>query len=175
MRVFKGFQGFVFGAVDGFIMLCGVVTSFYRVTADAKLIILAGVSTAIADSLANAFGFYASELSERGQQIHVNAEHGVRTTVHSKEEIWISALLSLIATPVALVIPLFPFLFIRVADAVVASVSVAIGSLFVLGYYIGKLSKEKALLMGIKYALIGVGGAVVSSLIGDLAKLLLGL
>ncbi|MFQ6075672.1 MAG: VIT1/CCC1 transporter family protein [Candidatus Bathyarchaeia archaeon] len=175
MRTFRGFQGFVFGVVDGFIMLAGVITVFYRVTTDPRLIVMAGIGAAISDSLANAFGFYASELSERGQQIHLKEEHGEHGTIHSKEEVWISAVLSFLATPLALVIPLFPFFLLNVFEAMLASLSMAIGSLFLLGYYVGKLSKEKPVIMGIKYAFVGISGAIVSSIVGDLAKLLIGL
>jgi len=159
-------QGAVFGIVDGFIMLIGIVTAIVEATSNKNLVILAGIATGFADSLANAVGFSASELAERGQQISDRNKGKTHVRVHSMREVVLSGLLSFVATPLALMVPLIPFLFIDITTATVISLTVGLTALFLLGRYVGKLSSESPTRMGLRYLLMGVIGAVICYFIG---------
>jgi predicted membrane protein (TIGR00267 family) len=164
------FQGAVFGIVDGFIMMVGIVPAIVEATSNKDFVILIGVLTGFADCFANAVGFSASELAERGLQISDRNKGRTHVRVHSMKEVVLSGFLSFITTLLALLVPLIPFLFIDIIIATMISVTVGFIALFLLGLYVGKLSNEPPTIMGLRYLLLGVIGAVICYFIGAGAK-----
>ena len=165
----EGFQGAAFGLADGVICILGMIIGSTVATGDLKIIMIATITGGLADALGNAIGFYLSELSERGGQIHA-IEHGESNSVHSMSEVLTSGIFSFVATILVLVLLLVPFSFLTIANAVaIASVEGAV-ILFLLGIYVGKLSNESPARTAIKYVLLGIVGAIFSYFVGDLLR-----
>lgn len=165
--IIPGFQGIAFGLMDGLVMTVGMIMGVARATGNPKMVVLTGVIGGIADGFANAIGFYASEQAERGQQIQ-HVKGGKKTMVHTRQEILMVSVLCYLATLVALVIPTLPFLFFPLGEAMIVSFILATIALFVLGHEVGRVSDENPLWTGLKYPLIGLVGAIICILIGDL-------
>lgn len=166
MRIIRGFQGAAFGLVDGFICLSGIILAVAGATSNPTIVLIAGLAGGIADGLGNSIGFYISELTERGYQIHGQREHGERTAVHSRAEVLLSAVFAFISTFAVLVVLIIPFILLGIYEAMIASFAIAIVGLFSLGSYVGKLSGESQFGTGLKYAILGIVGAAVALFVG---------
>jgi len=166
-------EGFAFGLADGIICFIGLTIGVAEATFNPTLVIISGIIGGLADAFGNSIGFFVSQATERGVQIHETKEHGVKTRIHSTKEVWMSGVVSFLATILALIILLSPFLFFDISTAVVLTFSVGMILSFVLGGYVGRLSGESPYKTGLKYAMLALVGAVVSYLIGDFLKHLL--
>jgi len=173
MKIIKGFQGAAFGLADGLIMLLGLVIGVAEATSNPTSVIIAGIAGGIANSFGNAIGFYISELTERGQQIYERSKLKNKVLVHSKKEAVVSGIFTFFTTLLALVVPVAPFFFFGIYQSMILAVTVAVILLFLLGNYVGKLSRENPIKTGIKFAILGIIGAVVCYLVGDFLRHLL--
>lgn len=162
----EGFQGAAFGLADGVICILGMIVGVAAATNDVRFIIVAAVTGGIADALGNSFGFYLSEMTERGAQIH-QISQGKSVSAHSMREVSISGILSFVATAFVVVILLVPFFFATIPIAVFVASAEGILVLFFLGYYVGRLSHESPIGMAARYVLVGAIGAVLSYFIGE--------
>jgi len=175
LKTIEGFQGAAFGLADGVICIFGMIVGVAVATNDVQFIFIAAVTGGIADALGNAFGFYLSELTERGTQIYERSR-GKNVTAHTMREVLLSGMLSFAATIFVLAMLLLPFLITGIQTALVISSVEAIVSLFLLGFYVGKLSSENPVSTGMRYVVLGVIGGVLSYLVGGVLKgLILGL
>ena len=166
-------EGFAFGLADGVICFIGLTIGVAEATSDPVLVIIAGVIGGLADAFGNSIGFFISQSTERGVQIHETVEHGAKVRVHSRREVLMSGVFSFSATILALIILLSPFLFFSINTAVIVTFSLGMVLSFILGGYVGKLSGENPYKTGLKYAILASIGAVISYLIGDFLKHLL--
>jgi len=166
-------EGIAFGMVDGMILCLGLTIGVAEATRDPKLVIITGIIGGLANALGNAIGFFTSQSTERGLQIHETTEHGVTTRVHSKKEIFINTACSFLATIATLVILVSPFVLFDIRAAVILTFLLGAGLSFILGTYVGKLSKENAYWTGLKYAVLAIVGAVISHMVGDILQILL--
>lgn len=166
-------EGFAFGLADGIICFLGLTIGVAEATSDPALVIISGILGGIANAFGNSIGFFISQSTERGVQIHETEEYGVKTRIHSKREVLMSGVFSFLATILALVILIFPFLFFKIPTAIVVTFSFGTILAFILGCYVGKLSRENPYKKGLKYAVLGILGAVISFFIGDFLKHLL--
>jgi len=166
-------EGIAFGMVDGMILCLGLTIGVAEATHDPRLVIITGIIGGLANALGNAIGFFMSQSTERGLQIHETTEHGVTTRIHSKKEIYINTACSFLATIATLVILVSPFVLFDIATAV--TVTFLLGAIlsFLLGAYVGKLSRENAYWTGLKYAVLAIVGAVISHMVGDILQILL--
>jgi predicted membrane protein (TIGR00267 family) len=172
LRTIEGFQGAAFGLADGVICILGMIVGVAVATNDVKFILVAGITGGLADALGNSFGFYLSELTERGTQIYQKSQ-GKEVSAHSMREVLASGILSFAATVFALVILLTPFLLTDMWTALISCCVEGTVVLFLLGFYVGKLSSEDPTRMGMRYVALGVVGAVLSFAIGDVLKVLI--
>jgi len=167
-------EGFAFGLTDGIILVLGIVMGVAEATQDVRLVMISGIVGGIANALGNSIGFFIAQSTERGVQIHNLEEHGGKVRVHSSREVWMSGVLSFVATIVALIILISPFMFLSLSLALVSTFLLGTVMLFLLGRYVGKISGESQLKTGLKYAALGMVGAVVSYFVGDLLNHLTG-
>lgn len=161
-----GLEGAAFGLADGVICFLGIIMGVAEATRDVRMIVISSIVGGIADAIGNSFGFFISQLAERGLQVHQKEEHNENVRVHSRKEVLMSGVFSFGATIFALVILIFPFFFFSLVPAMVSSFSIGTIGLLILGGYVGKMSKESPLKTGLKFALLGIVGAVISYLIG---------
>lgn len=170
-----GVEGLAFGLADGIICFLGIIIGVAEATQDVRMVMISGIVGGIADALGNSFGFFISQSTERGVQIHEVEEHGENVRIHSTREVWMSAALSFMATIVALVILLVPFAFFSGLSATISTFLIGTVAMFVLGRYVGKMSGESPLKTGLKFAALGIAGGTIAYLIGDTLRHLVGL
>lgn len=172
IRTVEGFQGAAFGLADGVICILGMIVGVAVATSDVKFILIAVITGGLADALGNSFGFYLSELTERGTQIYQRSQ-GRDVSTHTMREVLVSGILSFAATVFALVILLTPFLLTDMWTALALCCVEGIVVLFLLGLYVGQLSGENTIKMGVRYVTLGAIGAVLSFAVGDVLKIVL--
>lgn len=129
------------------------------------MVVISGIIGGIADALGNSIGFFISQSTERGVQIHQTEEYGKKVRVHTRREVWMSGALSFRATLVALIILIVPFAFFSLLPAIVSTFLIGTVALFILGRYVGKIGGESPLKTGLRYAALGMAGAMVSYLV----------
>jgi predicted membrane protein (TIGR00267 family) len=163
--IVEGFQGVAFGTMDGLITIVGVVIGIATATDSSAIVVISGVVAGVANAFGNSIGFYASELAERAEHIHEN-QH-----VSSMVETRRSTLLSFVSSLASMIVPVVPFALLRDLQlAMIVSLTVALATLFVLGALVGKLSRENLWRFGLRYALLGLAGAVLSFVVGGFLK-----
>lgn len=172
MRLIRGLQGAAFGLVDGVICISGMIIGVAIASADLRIVFISAVTGGLTDALGNSIGMYLSGYSERGAQIH-SKEHGIEETVHSRQEILASSILSFLATILVVAMMLAPFYFLGIAESIIVCVVLSIITLFGLGFYVGKLSGEPPLKTSIKFAALGLLGAGFSYLLGNVLRVVL--
>lgn len=166
----EGFHGLAFGLVDGLITMLGVVIGVAQATqGDTKLVIVSGLVAGFANALGNSIGFYGSELAERGEHMMEGREPSSMTEVRR------STLLAFVMTLFAMLALMLPFAIVSNAYLVAMGFAVLIGSglLFVLGLIVGQLWRRHPLRYGLIYVVLGIAGAGVSFLIGELVRVVL--
>jgi predicted membrane protein (TIGR00267 family) len=160
----EGFQGTAFGIMDGVITILGVVIGVAGATNNTPLVIVSGVVAGIANAFGNSIGFYASELAERGEHMRKNMD------LASHKEMYKSSILSFVASLVAMVVPIFPFILLPADYAMVVAVAAAVVLLYALGSYVGHLSGLDRFRFGVRYVLLGLLGAGLAYVVGELLR-----
>lgn len=173
--VMDSFQGVAMGMMDGLITLLGIVMGVGAATGDAKLVIISGLVGGISNGFGTSLGFYTSENAERGQQIEFYKKKGkVKSShmyIHTNAEIYMETLFSFLAGVTALIIPICPFFFgVPLLHAMAGCFIISVMMLYLLGFRIGKLNHEHPYMSALKYVLVGIFGALIALLIGELLK-----
>jgi predicted membrane protein (TIGR00267 family) len=163
-------ESVAFGLTDGVICFLGIIVGVATATLDPKMVIIAGIVGGVADALGNSIGFFVSQATERAVQLK-EAEQGDNSHIHSKKEVYMSGVFSFMATLIALMFLISPFIFLEVWPATEASFIIGTIVSFILGTHIGKMGGETPLKSGIKYCLITMLGAVVSYGVGEFLHL----
>jgi predicted membrane protein (TIGR00267 family) len=164
----EGFQGVAFGTMDGLITILGVVIGVANATQSSAIVVVSGLVAGVANAFGNSFGFYASELAERAEHLHEN-QH-----VSSMTEARRSTLLSFVTSLASMIVPVVPFVLLaNLRLAMIISLVAALALLLTLGGLVGKLSREEPWRFGLRYVLLGLAGAGLSFIVGDLLKDLL--
>ncbi len=168
---------FVIGAFDGALTILGVILGAYAAETGvhpeiAKQLILAtGLAAGVALAVSSAVGAYEAERVEH-MLIHKTLEKAMLSNVEGTRKdamnvsIAVSALVHGIAPLLAAFVPLVPFFFMSLDDAVVTGTVVTLCFLFFLGAYLGSLIKEMIVYTGLRFVIAGLGTAIVLILIG---------
>jgi len=154
--------------MDGLITILGVVIGIASATGSSSIVIISGIVGGIANSFGNCFGFYASELAERGE--HIRENQGVSSMTETRR----STVLAFVTSLASVSVLVAPFAVLtNLSYAMIVSLSIALVILFVLGALVGKLSEESRWKFGIRYVLLGLIGATLSFAAGSILKDLL--
>jgi predicted membrane protein (TIGR00267 family) len=164
-------EGIAFGLADGLIMCLGLIIGVAEATSDTKLVIITGIIGGFANSFGNSIGFFMSQSAERALQIQT-LDHGATTRVHSKREIFTNTLFAFISTIAATLLLLSPFTCLCMDHAVILTFTIGTAMAFLLGIYVGKVSRENPYKTGLKYALLALLGAIISHYIADCIQLI---
>ena len=168
---------FVIGAFDGALTILGVILGAYVAEASAdlelakRLILGAGVAGGIALAVSSAVGAYEAERVEH-MLSHRHLEKAMLCAVEGtrKEAMNVSVLVSAfahgIAPLLAAFVPLIPFYFMGLDEAVVTATIMTLAFLFVLGAYLGSLIKEMLVYTGLRFVIAGLGTSIALILIG---------
>ena len=142
---------------------------------DVKVIIAASLGGGIANALSNILGAMTAEraavMLEFGEydKAMVGRTKDLKdTTIYerARAKIYRGGLIDGLGTFLGALVPVIPFFFMfagfGIDTLVLASIASTVGLLFVLGLYLGKLSKENIMWAGAKMALFGLATAVVA-------------
>jgi len=119
-------------------------------------------------------GAYMTESAERERELH-DLEKAMltdlRSSVHGKASRTIPILIAIVdgvSPALAGVITLLPFLFgVNIDFAYLLGVILNMGTLFIFGVYLGRISKKNKLFSGIKMLLVGIVTAIIIGIIGE--------
>ncbi len=169
---------FVLNSFDGAITILGVVVGAYSSGAvDSRIVIGAGLGATVAMGTSGFSGAYLTERAERRRRLHSIKKAmlaDVSKSVHGRAmkvaTLWV-ALVDGISPMLAAVVPIIPFFlnlagFISVDKAVWYSIVSIMCILFLLGVFLGRISKESMLRSGGRMIVVGMAAALLSWLIG---------
>jgi predicted membrane protein (TIGR00267 family) len=168
---------FVIGAFDGALTILGVIIGAYASQGHnhpdlaKNLILAAGFSGGIALAISSTVGAYEAERVEHLLQ-HKQLEKAMLSHVEGdrveamRVSIFVSALAHGVSPLVAAFVPLLPFFFFPLDDAVVMAMALTLGFLFALGAYLGSLIKEMIIYTGLRFVLAGLATAIILLFIG---------
>jgi predicted membrane protein (TIGR00267 family) len=168
---------FVIGAFDGALTILGVILGAYVAEGHlhpdlAKQLILgAGLAGGIALAVSSTVGAYEAERVEHILS-HQHLEKAMLRPVEGTRKeamrisITVSAFVHGIAPLLAAFVPLVPFFFMSLENAVLTAIILTLAFLFVLGAYLGSLIKEMIVYTGLRFVIAGLGTAIVLILIG---------
>ena len=168
---------FVIGAFDGALTILGVIIGAYVAEANVhpelakQLIVSAGFAGGIALAVSSAVGAYEAERVEHILS-HKNLEQAMLRPVEGIREeamtvsILVSAVVHGLAPMVAAIVPLIPFFFMPLHEAVVTGIVITMVFLFVLGAFLGNLIREIFVYTGLRFVIAGLATAIVLILLG---------
>ncbi len=168
---------FVIGAFDGALTILGVILGAYvaKVSMDPaiaeQLIVGAGVAGAVALAVSSAVGAYEAERVEHVLS-HKHLEKAMLCAVEGTRKeaigvsIFVSALAHGVAPLVAAFVPLIPFFFMPLDEAVVTGTIITLAFLFALGAYLGSLIKEMIVYTGLRFVIAGLATSIALILVG---------
>jgi len=168
---------FVIGAFDGALTILGVILGAYVSEGHThpelakQLILGAGFAGGIALAVSSTVGAYEAERVEHVLG-HQHLEKAMLKPVEGtrieamRVSISVSAIVHGVAPLLAAFIPLIPFFFMSLDEAVVTAIVMTIGFLFVLGAYLGSLIKEMIIYTGLRFVIAGLATAIILILVG---------
>lgn len=173
-------RAFVNNSFDGVLTMIGVVMgSFVVGIEDPKVIVVTGVSTALAIGISGGWGAYLAESAERQhameelQGVTLTDLHDSKIGKASRFAVKVVAAtdgLSPFASAMLVIIPfLLAPLLPEIDYAYYASVAMALLALFGLGIFLGNLSRRNVFFSGIKTVVAGIVCIALSYLLEFLA------
>ncbi|ADC69737.1 protein of unknown function DUF125 transmembrane [Methanocaldococcus sp. FS406-22] len=153
------------GLIDGSLSALGVVIGASG-SADASVIIAAGLGGGIANGLSNILGAFTAEKASLERE-RIQKEKSLlkkngylkKSIIYKKaiRETMICGLIDGISTTIGSALPVVPFFLFDIKTALYVAIGITIAILFILGVFIGKISKENVVISGIKM----VAGALI--------------
>jgi len=173
-------RAFVNNSFDGVLTMIGVIMgSFVVGIQDAKVVIVTGVSTALAIGISGGWGAYLAESAERQhameelQEVTLTDLGESKIGKASRLAVKIVAAVDGLSPFLAAMVVVSPFFFAPILPtldyAFYASIAMALMSLFGLGIFLGNISKRNWFFSGMKTVVAGVICIAVSYLLEILA------
>jgi predicted membrane protein (TIGR00267 family) len=167
---------FAMNAFDGVLTTVGVLTGAYVGGVEsARSVIVLVVATAVGMGVSGFYGSYLVERAERDRAMRELEESTLTslqdTTIASASR-YASVVIALVdgSSPfVAALIAVAPYLFagsLGMDGAFYAAMAVAFAELFLLGVFLGRVSRDRLWLSGIKLTVAGVVALALSLLLG---------
>ncbi|RLG59114.1 hypothetical protein DRN86_04725 [Candidatus Geothermarchaeota archaeon] len=171
---------FVMNSFDGAMVALGIVLGSYTTEiTDPRIIIGIGMGAGLAMFFSGFTGAYITERAERlreYKELEHNLLKSLDETIHKKAleiaSLWV-AIIDGGSPVVFLLIILSPFFFsilnlVSLGVAYALSILITFLALFLLGVFIGRISKENLIISGIKMLAAGLSVFAISLLIGGL-------
>ncbi|MFX1535986.1 MAG: VIT1/CCC1 transporter family protein [Promethearchaeota archaeon] len=170
----------VIGAFDGVLTILGMVVGAYFAviqtghleTLDTPLLVTAGVAAAFALGISSGWGAYEAEIAENIvefkeiEHMMVRELNGTIRDQAKRFATLVSSFVHGMAPIPAGIIPLIPLVILEGLDALYMSVILSMGVLFLIGLFLGYVSKRNLLYCGFRMILAGIITAFVSILLG---------
>ncbi len=154
------FRSVLFGLQDGLVSTTGLVIGISAGTSERAIIILASFVAISVEASSMAAGEYSSE----------KAVHQLDGSHRHKDNLIIGAVLMFFSYLLAGFIPISPFLFFSPDTARVTSIFAALISLFVIGYFKGKIVKVGVLRSAVEMFIIGGLATAIGLTVGYFLK-----
>jgi predicted membrane protein (TIGR00267 family) len=160
-------RAFANNSFDGVLTMVGVVMgSFVVGVEDAAVVLVTGLSTAVAIGISGGWGAYLTESAERRHEV-AELERATLADLHdskighsARSAVIIVAAVDGLSPFLAAFIVVIPFFFTSLLPAIeyafYASLAMALLALFGLGVYLASISQENRLMYGIKTVIAGV-------------------
>lgn len=167
---------FAMNAFDGVLTIIGVLMGFYMAHVTQSTIVIAtGLSTCVAMGVSGLWGAYLTESAERKRDLD-QLQNQTLTDLSetkigraSRAAVIIVALVDGLAPFLGALVVLTPFFFASLlADITVAyylSLGMALGALFALGAFLGRVSKGNIFTFGVKMIAAGLISIMLSYLL----------
>jgi len=161
---------FVMNAFDGALTILGIVVGFaISGEGSSRHVVSAGAGAGLAMGISGGVGAYMAEIAERRQQLRELEKHMHHSLKGSRMDrairltaFWV-ALVDGISPAIAAAIPIAPFLLVGATItfhvAVIASIILNLVVLFILGAFLGRVSRGSMWLHGV--LMMGAGGITV--------------
>jgi predicted membrane protein (TIGR00267 family) len=157
------------GLIDGSLSALGVVIGASG-SADASVIIAAGLGGGIANGLSNILGAFTAEKASLERE-RIQKEKSLlkkngylkKSIIYKKaiRETMICGLIDGISTALGSALPVVPFFLFDIKTALYVAIGITVAILFILGVFIGKISKENVIVSGIKMVIGALAVAVL--------------
>ena len=171
---------FVMNAFDGALTALGVIIGAWTSgPVQPKTIIGAGLGVSLAMGISGFSGTYFAERAERLKKLEeleksllMDLDNSVHVKAQRTAMIW-AALVDALSPSLAAVIAILPFIFahyglISINDAVIISFLLILLVLFMIGVYLGKISRERVIISGIRIMIVGIITAAIIMLLGNM-------
>ncbi len=174
-------RAFANNSFDGVLTMIGVVMgSFFVGVQDASVVLVTGLSTALAIGISGGWGAYLTESAERRHEIS-ELERFTLTNLRdtkigkaSRMAVVLVAAVDGVSPFLAALLVLIPFFFVSLLPSVTyayyGSVAMALLALFALGTYLGNISRENVISYGVKTSVAGVVCIALSFGLAQLAR-----
>ena len=153
---------FIRGVIDGSLSTLGIVIG--ASSASIPIILAAGLGGTVANSLSNFLGSFFAERSDKIETIErietamVTKEmEGSKLDQELEERTIKASLTDATATLIGGLLPIMPYLFLSIPDALILSTTLVILVVSIVGAYLGKKAKENIFLSVSKMVTFGVG------------------
>jgi len=163
---------FIIGFFDGVLTILGlIIGSHLSGEISARLIITAGVATALALGISSSWGAFEAERIEqkimrdqKERALLVNSKESAIDRAH-RFAAYVSSIIHGIAPIIGAILPIIPYAFLPLEEAFIAAVTIGFASLFILGAVMGRSAKFNMFVSGFRMFLAGVLTAVVVTLL----------
>jgi predicted membrane protein (TIGR00267 family) len=173
-------RAFANNSFDGLLTMIGVVMGNFVVgVQDATVVLVTGLSTALAIGISGGWGAYLTESAERRhsigelERLTLTKLHDTKIGRAARMAVVLVAAVDGLSPFLAALLVVIPFflapLLPSVAYAYYASIGIALLALFGLGIYLGCISKENVIVSGVKTGVAGVVCMALSYLLEQLA------
>lgn len=163
---------FVIGFFDGVLTILGMIIGAHMAgEASSRLILSAGVATALALGISSSWGAFEAERIEqkimkdrKERALLINSKECSIDRAH-RFAAYVSSIIHGVAPIVAAFIPLLPYVFLPIEEAFTVAVSLGFASLFVVGSIMGRVAKFNVVLSGLRMLLAGVFTALLVTIL----------
>jgi predicted membrane protein (TIGR00267 family) len=173
-------RAFANNSFDGLLTMIGVVMGNLVVgVQDATVVLVTGLSTALAIGISGGWGAYLTESAERRhaigelEQFTLTELTDTKIGKASRMAVVLVAAVDGLSPFLAALLVVVPFFLAPLLPSVIyayyASIGMALVSLFALGIYLGRISKQNLIISGIKTCVAGLICITLSYLIERLA------
>lgn len=149
-------RSILFGLQDGLVSTTGVVVGISAGVPDRSIIVLASFVAVSVEASSMAAGEYSSE----------KAVHQMDKSGRHHDDLIMGAVLMFFSYLIAGLVPILPFLILPVETARIISIAAALLSLFAIGYFKGKIVKDRALRSAVEMLIIGGLATIIGLLVG---------
>ena len=163
---------FVMNGFDGAMTAFGIILgSWIAGVSNPGVIVLSGLGACLAMGLSGFFGAYMAERAERERHLKEleKATHNHVDPIQYEASRFVEfyvALIDGLSPTLTAIISIIPFILVSagwmsIGDAYIVSMILALITLFLLGIYLGKISKENGWLYGIAMLIVGAFTALI--------------